>query len=138
MIVTSARREPALKIRPQATRNILGVPSPTPSGPFDPGPGRFRDPARSTDPESQLPPVVARVLAFLAIFVGGAAGGMIGYAFSDLGGFDGAAAGAVTLISAVLGAGGVAVVAVLTLRALGEWETIRRRQDHSDAPRPRS
>ena len=36
--------------------------------------------------------------------------------------------GAVTLLSALLGAGGVAVVAVLTLRAFGEWETIRARE----------
>lgn len=106
------------------------MPSTAPTGP------RASDPDRSTDPESQLPPVFARVLAFLAIFVGGAAGGMIGYAFADLGGFEGAAAGAVTLLSALLGAGGVAVVAVLTLRALGEWETIRR-DGGSRAPRPR-
>lgn len=80
-------------------------------------------------PESQLPSVAARVLAFLAVFIGGAAGGLIGYAFADLGGFAGAGAGAVTFLSALLGAGGVAVVAVLTLRAFGEWRTIRERPD---------
>ena len=37
-------------------------------------------------PESQLPSVVARVLAFLGVFVGAAAGGLIGYAFAELGG----------------------------------------------------
>jgi hypothetical protein len=69
--------------------------------------------------------VGARVLAFLAVFAGGAAGGLIGYAFGDLGGFSGAGAGAVTLLGALVGAGGVAVVAVLTLRAFGEWRSIR-------------
>ncbi len=81
----------------------------------------------AADPESQLPSVLARVLAFVSVAIGGAAGGLIGYAFADLGGFEGAARGAVTLISALVGAGGVAVVAVLTLRAFGEWETIRSR-----------
>ncbi|MFN7151802.1 MAG: hypothetical protein ACK4V6_20270 [Microthrixaceae bacterium] len=81
------------------------------------------------DPESQLPSVLARVLAFVAIAIGGAAGGLIGYAFAELGGFGGAATGAVTLLSALGGAGGVAVVAVLTLRAFGEWTTIRERDD---------
>lgn len=78
-------------------------------------------------PESELPSVGARILAFLAVVVGGAAGAMIGYAFADLGGFEGAGAGAVTLLAALVGAGGVAVVAVLTLRAFGEWRSIRRR-----------
>lgn len=90
---------------------------------------RSPTPPPGTDPESALPSVLARALAFGAILVGGAAGGLIGYAFADLGGFGGAAVGLVTFLGAVVGAGGVAVVAVLTLRALGEWETIRRRDD---------
>lgn len=77
--------------------------------------------------ESELPSVGARILAFAAILVGGAAGGLIGYAFADLGGFEGASAGAVLLAAALVGAGGVAVVAVLTLRAFGEWRSIRDR-----------
>ena len=89
-----------------------------------------------SDPESQLPSVLARVLAFVSIFIGAAAGGLIGYAFADLGGFEGAAKGAVTLFSVLVGAGGVAVVAVLTLRAFGEWATIRERDP--DAARRRS
>jgi len=76
-------------------------------------------------PESQLPSVLARVLAFVSIFIGAAAGGLIGYAFAELGGFVGAAKGVVTFASVLVGAGGVAVVAVLTLRAFGEWDTIR-------------
>lgn len=81
------------------------------------------------DPDSALPPVFARVLAFGSILVGGAAGGFIGYAFADIGAYGGSAVGLLTFLGAVIGAGGVAVVAVLTLRALGEWETIRRRKE---------
>ncbi len=77
--------------------------------------------------------MLARVLAFASVLIGGAAGGLIGYAFAELGGFEGAAIGAVTLVSALIGAGGVAVVAVLTLRAFGEWETIRSTGDPSAA-----
>lgn len=83
-------------------------------------------PPPGTDPDSQLPSVLARVLAFVSILVGGGAGGLIGYAFAELGGFEGPSVGLLTVAAALLGAGGVAVVAVLTLRAFGEWETIRR------------
>lgn len=92
------------------------------TSPADPRAGRGAPPVDG--PESELPSVGARVLAFLAILAGGA----IGYAFADLGGFEGFGAGAVTLLAALVGAGGVAVVAVLTLRAHGEWRTIRREQ----------
>jgi hypothetical protein len=91
----------------------------------------------TSDPESQLPSVLARVLAFVSVLVGGAAGGLIGYAFAELGDIGGAAAGAITLVSALICAGGVAVVAVLTLRAFGEWETIRRSGDPAAARRGR-
>lgn len=67
----------------------------------------------------------ARVVAFVSILIGGVAGGMIGYAFADLGGFDGALRGLFAVAGALVGAGGVAVVAVLTLRAFGEWQTVR-------------
>lgn len=70
----------------------------------------------------------------MAVFIGAAAGGLIGYAFAELGGFEGAARGLVTFIGAMTGAGGVAVVAVLTLRAFGEWETIRRTGSRRGAP----
>ena len=92
----------------------------------------------AADPESALPPVSARVLAFGSILLGGLTGGLIGAAFARLGGFGGATAGLVLLLSALLCAGGVAVVAVLTLRALGEWETNRRRLAVEQAPRSRS
>ncbi|HEX6425977.1 MAG TPA: hypothetical protein VFZ79_20965 [Acidimicrobiales bacterium] len=79
---------------------------------------------------SALPSTTARVLAFVAILVGGLCGGLIGWAFVDLQceGDCGVATGIAGVVGAVVGAGGVAVVAVLALRAMGEWRTIQHRQ----------
>lgn len=95
--------------------------------------------------------MTARALAFLAILLGGLSGGLIGYAITDLqcgtpeaavvldaegqpvGGSEPperdpddesgcrtiAAAGG--LVGAAVGAGGIAVVSVLVLRAMAEW-----------------
>lgn len=106
--------------------------------------------ARAYTPTA-LPSVAARALAFIAIILGGFSGGLIGYAITDLqcgtpdaaveldtGGepIGGAAVperdpndahgcGTVAavggLIGAGVGAGGVAVVSVLVLRAMAEW-----------------
>lgn len=76
-------------------------------------------------PVSALPSVLARAIAFISIFIGAGAGGLIGRTFATLGGFSGVMVGFLTFLAMLLGAGGVAVVAVLTLRAFGEWETIR-------------
>lgn len=114
--------------------------------------------ARAYTP-SALPSVAARALAFVAIVLGGLCGGLIGYAVTDLQcglpettveldaegrPVDGAAvperdpddaAGCRTLaavgglVGAVVGAGGVAVVSVLVLRAMAEW---RRELDLDD------
>ncbi|MFZ4432694.1 MAG: hypothetical protein ACOYOQ_05790 [Microthrixaceae bacterium] len=84
-------------------------------------------PTPASGPESALPSVLARSLAFASILLGGVAGGFIGYAFGELGGFSRLATGVLLVLSAAAAAGGVAVVAVLTLRALGEWQTIRDR-----------
>ena len=86
-----------------------------------------------SDPDTALPSVLARALAFGSIFIGAAAGGLIGYAFAELGRFGGAYVGIITFISMLLGAGGVAVVAVLTLRAFGEWDTIQQREQQSES-----
>lgn len=75
---------------------------------------------------SALPSTTARVLAFVAICVGGLAGALIGYALVDLqcsGNCD-LAKGVGVLVGAILSAGGAAIVAVLVLRALGEWREI--------------
>ena len=82
-----------------------------------------------TPPESSdyaptaLPSTGARVLAFVAILVGGLCGGLIGYGFADLQCTDSCAmvAGVSGLIGAAVGAVGVGIVSVLALRAMGEW-----------------
>jgi hypothetical protein len=78
-----------------------------------------------------LPPTGARILAFVAILIGGICGGLIGYGFTDLSCADDCStlAGIAGLIGAVIGAAGVGVVAVLALRAMGEW---RQRQPPTD------
>ena len=100
-----------------------------------------------------LPSVTARLLAFLAILVGGLCGGLIGWSVTDLqcGPEQKVVLGArstTTLASpveeerdcaawngaggalgAVIGAGGTGVVAVLVLRAMAEWRTIQHRQE---------
>ena len=86
---------------------------------------------------SALPSTGARVLAFVAILVAGLCGGLIGYAVVDLQceGDCTVSAGLVGLLGAVLFAAGVGVVAVLALRAMGEWREIQHREtagDHTD------
>jgi hypothetical protein len=100
-----------------------------------------------------LPSVTARLLAFLAILLGGLCGGLIGWSVIDLqcGGderrvtvgvpgatpeatapepADGGSSddggcttwsGLGAVVGALIGAGGVGVVAVLVLRAMAEW-----------------
>jgi hypothetical protein len=87
--------------------------------------------------ESALPSTGARVLAFLAIVVGGVCGGLIGFAVTDLqcSGDCTTGKGIGGLVGALTGALGVAVVAVLALRAMGEWKTIQERDDKRPGPR---
>ncbi len=84
-------------------------------------------------PESALPPVGARVLAFVGILVGGGCGFVIGMGVVDVqcAGDCSTPAAAGGVVGAVVGALGVAVVAVLALRAMGEWRTI----EHGQAAR---
>jgi len=87
-----------------------------------------------------LPPTGARVLAFIAILVGGLCGGLIGYAFVELQCPEDdctIAAGAVGVLGAVIGAVGVGVVAVLALRAMAEWNTRPPPDDTGGADRAR-
>jgi hypothetical protein len=80
-------------------------------------------------PLSALPPPAARVAAFLAICLAGAAGGFIGHGLVELqcDGNCALAKGLGLLAGAVLAAGGMAVVAVLVLRAAGEWREVHDR-----------
>lgn len=90
-------------------------------------------PGRTNGPDSALPSVGARVAAFVAVLAGGAGGAIIGYAFATL---QCAPHQSCTTsrslllwVGSLLGAGGVAVISVLTLRALGEWRSIRDTED---------
>ena len=78
---------------------------------------------------SALPSVAARVIAFVSILVGGFAGALVGFAMSDLNGDGSALAhGIGILLGAVCAAGGTSVVAVLVLRATGEWREMADRR----------
>ena len=89
-----------------------------------------------TSPESgsALPSVGARVIAFAAITIAGISGGFIGYAFVDLQTTgDASLATAIgAFLGAVIAAIGTAVVVVLTLRAMGEWRTIKQQDPEAE------
>lgn len=96
-----------------------------------------RLPSASSDgyAPSALPSTGARVLAFAAILVAGLCGGLIGYAVVDLQctGDCSVVAGLSGLAGAVIFAVGVGIVAVLALRAMGEWRVIQDRDDGNGA-----
>lgn len=100
-------------------------PAPGPDAP--PGGDDGVAPQVSGEVPTSAPPPKARVLAFLAILFGGATGVFIGYAFTDLQctGDCAAAKGVGGLVGGIIAAVGVAVVAVLALRAMSEWHTIQ-------------
>jgi hypothetical protein len=78
-----------------------------------------------------LPSRWAYVLAFGGVVLAGILGGIIGYGIADVSSKSDASHIIGAFVGAVIGAGGVGIVAVLVLRAMAEW----RRQDPS-APRP--
>lgn len=88
-------------------------------------------------PLSAIPPVAARAIAFVAILLAGLAGGLIGFALVDIqcDGDCGLAKGIGLLVGALLCAVGMAIVAVLALRAMGEWREIDDRERAGHAPR---
>lgn len=79
-----------------------------------------------SDSLSALPSSVARAIAFVSILLGGLAGGLIGYALVSVEceGSCGLPLGIGILVGATLAAGGTSIVAVLVLRALGEWREL--------------
>lgn len=81
-----------------------------------------------------LPSTGARVLAFVSILLAGACGGIIGYAFVDLQCDGGCTVqrGVGAITGALIGAVGVAVVATLALRAMGEWRIVQHREAATD------
>jgi hypothetical protein len=87
---------------------------------------------------SALPSTGARLLAFGAILLAGLCGGLIGYAVVDLQceGDCTVVSGVGGVVGAVIFAVGVGVVAVLALRAMGEWRVIEHRQRRADGGGP--
>lgn len=79
---------------------------------------------------SAMPSMSARVVAFCSIVLAGICGGLIGYALITLESDSTVLAGVAVLVGAVGSAVGVAVVATLSLRAMGEWRVI----EHSREP----
>lgn len=76
---------------------------------------------------SALPSVGARIVAFFAIVVAGVMGALIGYGFVDIQ-CDGDCAtpnGIGAVVGGLVAAAGVAIVAVVTMRAMGEWRRIQ-------------
>lgn len=84
----------------------------------------------SERPLSALPSPAARAAAFAAILIGGFAGGLIGYTLVRLqcDGSCGIPLGVGAFSGAVVAAAGMSIVAVLVLRALGEWREIEQRE----------
>jgi hypothetical protein len=70
------------------------------------------------------------VAAFAAILLGGVAGALIGFTLVDLQchGECATPKGIGTLTGALMAGGGMSVVAVLVLRAVGEWRQIEQRE----------
>ena len=94
-------------------------------------------PVTDERPLSALPSVAARVTAFVAICVSGLAGALIGASLVSLQceGDCGLPLGLGIFAGAVFAAGGMAVVAVLVMRAIGEWREIEDRERAGHAPR---
>ena len=81
-------------------------------------------------PLSALPSPAARAAAFASICLAGLAGALIGYSLVELQceGDCGLPLGLGILAGAVVAAGGMSIVAVLVLRALGEWRELDDRE----------
>jgi hypothetical protein len=89
---------------------------------------RAAEPPADDYAPTMLPSAGARALAFAAILLAGLCGGLIGYAVIDLTGGSTLVAGLVGLAGAVFAAVGVGIVAVLALRAMGEWRAVQHRE----------
>ena len=86
---------------------------------------------------SALPSVGVRIAAFVAICLSGVAGALIGASLVSIQceGDCGLPVGIGLLIGAVVAAAGMAVVAVLVMRAIGEWREFEDRAAAGHAPR---
>ena len=109
-----------------------------PPRPFTPVRCGVVDTPDDADPTlSALPSVGVRIAAFAAICLSGLAGALIGYSLVSLQ-CDGDCAvwsGLGLLIGALTAAGGMAIVAVLVMRAIGEWREVEDRTGAGHAAR---
>ena len=82
------------------------------------------------DSLSALPSPMARAVAFAGIIFAGVAGALLGYSLVRIpcAGDCGLPLGLGILTGAVLAAAGMSIVAVLVLRAIGEWRDIQQRE----------
>jgi hypothetical protein len=87
-------------------------------------------------PLSALPSPLARGLAFVSILVAGVAGAVIGWALVDVQcSGDCSTPSAIGLVIGALSAAiGTTVVAILVLRAMGEWREINDRNNGVGRP----
>lgn len=91
---------------------------------------RGSEPEDRATPVSVLPSQLARALAFVAIVVGGLAGAVIGFGVAKVsctGDCSAQKAGG-SIIGALFIGIGIAIVAVLVLRAMGEWSAVKERE----------
>jgi hypothetical protein len=98
------------------------------------GEGAAPDDGDGDGADETWPTPLARVVAFSVIALAGACGALIGWAVADLQ-CEGSCTGQTgigALIGGIMAAGGVAVIAVLALQALAEWQAQegRRRPPH--------
>jgi len=68
-----------------------------------------------------LPSRWAFLLAFGGVVLAGILGGIIGFGIADVSSQSNVSRLVGTFVGAVIGAGGVGIVAVLVLRAMAEW-----------------
>ena len=80
----------------------------------------------SERPLSALPSIRARAIAFAGILISGIAGAAMGYLMVDVqcSGSCAVPTGIGMLTGSLIGASGMSVVAVLALRAIGEWREL--------------
>ena len=95
-----------------------------------------REVTEPSRPLSALPSPLARGVAFAAIVVAGVCGALIGWSFVDLQctGDCSTPSGIGAIVGGVIAAAGVAVVAVLTLRAMGEWKRLKEDELFGEPP----
>lgn len=76
-----------------------------------------------SEPLSALPSVRARIIAFVAIMVCGALGGLIGFWFGGLTDESTLTTGGLMVVGTLVFSLGAAAVGVISLRTVAEWST---------------